>query len=216
MKDRNISIFKYFNALQQEWVCAHIRSKIYPRKSDKNFYIGVKSRKREKIIDISFKNDLPNIFDDQSTMDNIYKSIVGEFGFPKLIYNNFLDKKKKKKQDNFPFSGTFVKILASDSNFSIGVTDYVDIENEQVFVQERPNTRSIPFYYMDVKRISIEELDRLFYFYPFNDFKVKVSSGDVIVGELIEADFENEMAKIKFYDNEEINHFSFLDISRIF
>lgn len=211
-EQRHISAYDFLEILQEEYFCVLIRTKIYPRKSDKKYHKNILTRKKDKIERIGEQNRLVTIFDDKGVWMEYYHKVVPDTGFPNMIYNKKVIKEYKKRitQDNFPYSGTMVKV----EDTHIGVTDYVSFETESVYVQLETGEKSIPFDYRDVTRLSPQETDKLFYYLPGNEFKVKESSeSDPEVGILTTVDLEKEVAVINIKEGEVT--FKFNQISRI-
>lgn len=92
-KSRNLSIFEFYKILQLECIVSELRTKIYPKIKDKNFWKGVYENKKLTVLDISARNpvnnqSLPSIFSDEEIMADYRKEIFGTGGYPKFIYKN--------------------------------------------------------------------------------------------------------------------------------
>jgi hypothetical protein len=92
-KSRNQSIFEFCKTLQLECIVAELRTKIYPKIKDKEFWKGVYENKRLTILDIASRNrtnnhPLPTIFTDDDMLKEYKDEIFGEGGFPKFIYKD--------------------------------------------------------------------------------------------------------------------------------
>lgn len=92
-KSRNQSIFEFFKTLQLECIVAELRTKIYPKIKDKEFWKGVYENKRITVLDIASRNKvnghpLPSIFTDEDILKEYKDEVYGEGGFPKFIYKN--------------------------------------------------------------------------------------------------------------------------------
>lgn len=92
-KSRNLSIFEFYKILQLECIVAELRTKIYPKIKDKNFWKGVYENKKVTVLDISARNPvdnqpLPSIFSDEEILADYRKEIFGTGGYPKFIYKN--------------------------------------------------------------------------------------------------------------------------------
>ena len=211
-EQRHISAYDFLEILQEEYFCVLIRTKVYPRKSDKRYHKNILTRKEDKIKKIGEQTRLVTIFDDDEVWMKYHHKVVPDTGFPNMIYNKKVIKEYKQRitQDNFPYSGTMVKVEGA----GIGVTDYVDFETESVYVQMETGEKSIPFDYREVTRLSPQETDKLFYYLPGNEFKVKENpESDPEVGILTTVDLEKEEAVINVKQGEET--FNFNQISRI-
>jgi hypothetical protein len=81
-KDRHISILEYFNRLQLEFLLYELRSKIYPAAEDKVKFKRVLQFKKDKIDDISKKNTLVSIFDDEIMKREMVDALFGNENMP--------------------------------------------------------------------------------------------------------------------------------------
>lgn len=86
-KTRNLSIAEYFLQLQREYLIADFRRKIYFNPKDKSYYQKVMGYKKEKIESIAKRNRLKNIFDDESTLEEVKKELFTADGKPKFDMN---------------------------------------------------------------------------------------------------------------------------------
>lgn len=165
-KSRVISLEKYFNVLQKEYVCTLIRHHIYPNKHDRDHFVRVMTKKEAKINNISEKESLASIFTDTSVFSTIYSEIVGEYGFPNFIYNERIQPDEVKKHYRFPYSGTLV--FVQDQN-KVGLTDYYDFDKREVYVRFSEGLQSQAFEHNGVHRLTLEQSDK-YYFYSKGDF----------------------------------------------
>jgi hypothetical protein len=81
-KDRHISILEYFNRLQLEYLLYELRTKIYPSSDDKAKFKKVLQFKKDKINDISKKNMLISIFDDEELKRDMTEQLFGSENMP--------------------------------------------------------------------------------------------------------------------------------------
>jgi len=79
-KSRDLPTLEFLKVLQNEFIIAEFRSKIHF--ASKDYYRRVMDGKRAKIEDISLKNNLPNIFNDNSLKEEFYKRFYPEWGMP--------------------------------------------------------------------------------------------------------------------------------------
>jgi len=132
-KSRHQSLYDFLQALQLEYVSAELRSKIYTSNSDKRYYKRVMSHKKEKIEDISLRNDLNTIFTDDSVKKEVYALTHTKFGIPTFVYRNDEDKAKFEESDllNYFSVGSEVKIQGDDESVEIGIiVDAQQFENK--------------------------------------------------------------------------------------
>lgn len=83
-KTRNLSVAEYYSVIQQEYLIAEFRKKIYYNPKDKNYYQRVMSHKEDKIRDISGRNHLDSIFTNPDLMTEIRGNLFDRWGRPKF------------------------------------------------------------------------------------------------------------------------------------
>lgn len=122
-KSRNQSLYDFLQCLQKEYVNAELRSKIYPSIGDKKYYRKVMGYKEEKIEDISMRNQLPSIFNNQDVRNDVYFEVYTNFGCPNFVYKNETEKEKFKQSDllNYFAVGGEIKIQKEDGRIEIGI-----------------------------------------------------------------------------------------------
>lgn len=84
IKTRNLSVAEYFVVVQQEYLMAEFRRKIYVRRSDKAYYKRVMDGKREKIEQIAQRNHLDSIFTSEERLAEMKAELFDEMGKPKF------------------------------------------------------------------------------------------------------------------------------------
>lgn len=103
-KTRDISIYELFEILQKEYIVCILRKKIYPFHKHKKYWGFVAEKKKEKILNIAERNNLPNIFSSSDIMNSLSNYIYGKGGFPNFIYR---DDEHKLKQERWDFINYF-------------------------------------------------------------------------------------------------------------
>lgn len=73
---RNLSPAEYFLEIQKEYLIAEFRSKIYPNPRDKKYYQRVMRYKADKIRDISARNNLYSILNNETMKNEVVRSFV--------------------------------------------------------------------------------------------------------------------------------------------
>ena len=87
VKTRNLSISEYFNVLQEEYLIAEFRKKIYYSPKDKAYYGRVMMHKRNKIENISKRNNLESIFTSDKKYWEVYNKLFDHSCRPKFLMN---------------------------------------------------------------------------------------------------------------------------------
>lgn len=112
-KTRHLSIYDFFEVLQTEYVVCELRVKIYPIQAHKEYWGNAAGKKKEKIIDIAKRNNLPSIFDDRRMREGVDRKIFKENGFPNFIYKDEAQRLRQEKWDlhNYYALNEEVKII---------------------------------------------------------------------------------------------------------
>lgn len=131
-KTRDLSILEFLKALQIEYINAELRRKIYPKVKDKSFYKRTLERKKEKILDISNRNKLPNIFNDDQIKKDFYEMIYIEWGIPNFLYKDELHHTEFRRWDviNYFLPESEVRIKREGGEISVGtIVDSSDVSS---------------------------------------------------------------------------------------
>jgi len=121
-KTRNQSLYEYLEALQLEFIQTELRRKIYSKAKDKKFWEKVLVKKEAKIKDISSRNGLPSIFNNDAIKAQYRSKIFNETGIPNFFYKNDIDKYEFELKDfKYYFSsGSEVKVITDIGKITIG------------------------------------------------------------------------------------------------
>lgn len=127
MKSRKLSILEYLDQLQKEFVMYELRIKIYKNSTDIEYFKKSINLKKEKIIEISDRNQLDNIFNNNDLKKEYYLKI-NSFEGPYFEYRDFFHKKKLLEKDLFYYYYPESDIKIKDKNILIGkikTTDFI-------------------------------------------------------------------------------------------
>lgn len=86
MKDK-ISIIEYLNILQKEWVQFFWAYNVFPERY-KGKYKELMDDRKKKIVDITRKIMVSNVFDDINTLEAVFDSIFLDGKKPNFLYRN--------------------------------------------------------------------------------------------------------------------------------
>jgi len=152
LKSRDLTIHEYWEQLQLEYIVAELRRKIYPIVKDKNYYKRVLEQKKEKIDDISIRNHLDSIFEDNEYKQSMYSRIYNEQGLPNFIYRDEKMRAQLEESDiiNYYYEGSEVRVKINDK-IEIGNIESVNLMAE--LVEVRVNEEIKNFSMKDVVRI---------------------------------------------------------------
>src|ERR1700752_3568898 len=95
-KSRNLSTYEYFHFLQGEGIVADLRTRIYPKKKDKEYWAKVKEGKRIAIETIAEKNHLPTIFSDDEMRLIFDQKVYLPEGVPAFTYKDEVNEAAQK------------------------------------------------------------------------------------------------------------------------
>jgi hypothetical protein len=110
-KSRQIGIYQYFEILQLEWICCELRTKIYKKEGDKNYWKRVLEGKRKTIENIAERNKLPTIFDDEDLFLVLKSRIYKDTSYPNFMYKDETQRLSMQDWDLFYYyyKGTTVR-----------------------------------------------------------------------------------------------------------
>jgi hypothetical protein len=131
-KDRNISPVEFLKRLQLEYICAEIRKKIYITDSDVSYWNKVMEGKKIKIIDLSTKNFLPTIFNNDEEKIALYKEVYNQQGLPNFIYKNQSTELTLKPNDIkfYYYPNTSVRVYPKNEPMFLGTIKFTNYEAE--------------------------------------------------------------------------------------
>jgi hypothetical protein len=142
-KSRDIPLSELYSNLQLEFISYFMRAKTYRKEFAIN-YKKVCDVKREKIENISSKNNLPSIFNDSHAKQRYLDKFFNESGIPNFIYKDDLIKAKMGCWDKYYFfqKGCSVKfkdgceVLIGQINHNDKNSCIVEITDENKAIRE--------------------------------------------------------------------------------
>lgn len=142
-KSRHLSIYDFLEILQLEYLTAELRKKIYRKDDDIAYYSKVMKFKKQKILDISKRNTLPCIFDNEETKYNMYDKIYNSTGYPKFVYRDEEDRLTNEIKDkrHYYAKGSEVKVSSENNEIIIGEIYKVNLEKGIIFVKPRGESK---------------------------------------------------------------------------
>ena len=129
-KNRNLSIYKFFEQLQSEFIQAELRKKIYPKLKDKNYYERVMSGKKDKVNSIAERNNIPSIFTSPDEKKRLYKETYGDGGYPNFTYRDEAHRLECETLDRIHYyaTGAEVRIMVNET---VKVGEIVSVNHEK-------------------------------------------------------------------------------------
>jgi len=151
-KTRDLPLYEFFVKLQEEYVIAELRRKIYSKAKDKIYYEKVMKFKKEKIDDIVLRNCLPSIFTSESTKQRYYSKIYNKSGLPNFIYKDDTERQVQYVLDvqNYYSVNSDVKVDIGE-DVEVGSISELNIDKQVVFV--KINNKILDFEFSKVTRI---------------------------------------------------------------
>jgi len=155
---RKLSFLQLFEVLQQEYIMCQIRYAIYPEKVinkegketyPREYWKATAHMKKERILDISKRNSLMNIFDDSYVKEMECRKILPEIGYPKFVYKDASQQFLQEKWDlhNYYSKGAEVRVLNHQGKMITGNIKRVDFSKKQA---EISHGTEVNFYDFDV------------------------------------------------------------------
>lgn len=156
-KTRDLALYDYFNKLQEEYVVAELRKRIYPKIKDKKYWSKVMSLKKNKIEDIVLRNCLHSIFNNEKVKEKIYTKIYTKTGLPKFIYRDEGDQQELENLDieYYYTEGSFFNVY-KDDDVLVGKLKSIDFLEEDI----ENNKANIVIDNEEIK-ISIKNISRI-------------------------------------------------------
>lgn len=152
-KSRHIPLTELYSNLQMEYISYFVRSKIYFNDFAKN-YSKICEQKKEKIENISTRNNLPSIFNNEQSKQKYIAKFLGEFGFPNFSYKDNSVKEKMQKWDRFYYFGSGISIMFKneDESISLGVISMNDKDTCIATVKDELDNK-LELHHSNIKRI---------------------------------------------------------------
>lgn len=132
MKSRHLNILDYLDRLQIEYYQADFRRSIHHSPKNKSYWKRVMDGKKEKIIDISKRSDLSNIFSDPTETAE-YRSRV----FPSTKSIAFKFELSEEEFKLYYAPGSPVKVEVESGRFLTGKIEEVFFENSLASIRLR-------------------------------------------------------------------------------
>ena len=130
MKSRHINILDFLEQLQLEYFQADFRRSIHHSPKNKAFWKRVMEWKKEKILDVSSKSDLENIFNNEREADEYRKRV---FPYAKSIAIKFELSDEEVKL--YYAVGSPVKVEVDEGKFLSGKIEQVFFENNLALIR---------------------------------------------------------------------------------
>lgn len=147
-KNRTIPFREFYDCLQREYIVADLRSKIYERPKDKEYYIFREMEGKERTIKaIAARNNFPSIFSDETLKKKFESEIYNEWGLPNFIYRSDSDRANRRPKDIVAYfhKGVEVSVKTSEGYIEKGVVLWTDLQNQAAFVKVGKEKILAPF-----------------------------------------------------------------------
>lgn len=156
-KSRQIGIYQYFEVLQLEWICCELRTRIYKKESDKNYWKRVLEGKRKTIENIAERNKLPTIFDDEDLFLVLKSRIYKDTSYPNFMYKDDIQKASMYDWDLFYYyyKGTTVRYEYYGESLIGVITKPLNLTLEPKMIELKCNTTA------EVLKLPIEVVTRI-------------------------------------------------------
>lgn len=136
---------EYLGSLIQEYFAADLRQKAYHKRRDKDYWLRVAEYKRGKIINITSRNNIPNIFDSKELYDKYYDRFFPGDDIPALLSTG-------KDMTNYFSEGSDVTVTDGD-HVMVGRIKTVSIRNQVATIYLFDYNEERPYSLTQVKRI---------------------------------------------------------------
>ena len=127
-RSRNLKLREFLIQLQLEWMSAHIRECVYEKVKDKQYWNKVKHFKQEKILDVSRKIGIDNIFNSVYERLSILDKCYTSKGLS-LAYKDDEQKEALFSKDNFYYYKPGKEFVFNQEKVLL---ESIDFETKQV------------------------------------------------------------------------------------
>ena len=155
IKTKSLTIYEYFCQLQLEYVVAELRSKIYFRQDDRDYWKSICEKKKKNIENIVLKNNIPSIFDDPDIRKEYEEKVFLDKNFPNFTYK---DEESKNKQ----IFWDYVNYYARGSEFRCEINGEILVGT---IVYYEPYGKTIKVKFANVEKpmhVNVENCKRMF------------------------------------------------------
>lgn len=129
-KDRHQSKIDFLESLQIEYFVNDIKSKIYPKQNDRNYYKRVKGHKEEKILNLAFNmGGVVNIFDDETEFERFKSKTYPKDNLPQFELTEI-------EKDYYYSENSEIKVNI-DNKYKIGILISKNFEKNIAIVKLR-------------------------------------------------------------------------------
>lgn len=119
-KNKNQSIYMFFESLQKEYMIAMIRSKIYTSYRNRKYYRErVMPGKKEKIEQIAQRSGIRSIFDDKEIWESVWESVVPQWGLPNFTYSSDENREEQYPQDYMNYFSPGSEVVVNDGGKAV-------------------------------------------------------------------------------------------------
>lgn len=118
-KTRNLSVAEYFEVLQEEYLQAEFRKKIYYNPKDKAYYQRVMDYKAERITDIATRNCLTSIFNSTERLAEVRERLFLRNGKPRFAMNPVDERNYYMPGNEFSYHGAIWLLDQVDDSLSV-------------------------------------------------------------------------------------------------
>lgn len=138
IKSRPLNNEDFLDALQKEYFCAFLRSRIYPSIREKNYQKKLMGYKEEKIRDLSKKKVLLCIFNSPEEYDRVKELVIPSIGFPNIKYKDEKERFDLELSDktNYYSEGSYILFKVEDE-VQRGVIISFDLINEVISIRTK-------------------------------------------------------------------------------
>ena len=132
----NKSVYQLFETLQFEYEVCILRSKIYPIVKHKEYWKDTAEKKKEKILDIAKRNNLPCIFDNEQIRKTFREKVYSDTGLPNFYYPDFQKQEQQKYWDTVNYFRVDSEVKFYDMGFAkVGTVKSIDLKNNKIVIK---------------------------------------------------------------------------------
>jgi len=143
-KSRDLPLLEYLEVLIKEYLVADTRRRIYPGRKDRAYYTRVAEGKKEKIIDIAVRNQIPHIFNSVEVRQRYYETYFPKGKLPYVLTTD---------GDLINYFSKGADVIIQDTDIRYGKIVDADFKEQNVLVQIKDTDKIVALKFHEVRRV---------------------------------------------------------------
>lgn len=149
---RKLEPHSLLDVLQQEYIICKLREIIYPFEHHKEYWRNTASMKKERILDLSKKIQIPNIFEDDRISQGCLDILINNRVIPKFYYSSNKIKDQQTYWDLFNWFAPGSKVTCRGKK---GTILSIDMDTKKCIISTDNDGLMNDIFFEEIKRTDI-------------------------------------------------------------